>query len=384
MLRHLIMLFISGLCVGSELLNLEIGSPCIRNEVPGQCVNIHDCLSSYLDFQEKDYPPICSFQGNEPVICCTDCELNNTRNIFINPNLGILVKTGRKAEDKCKEYYHRLDYFCKKGRQALMVRKYRAKENCNDIFFNHYAASYGGVDAFRQQYPHMALLGYGVNSKTADWLCGGSVISERFILTAGHCLSSPTVGPVNFIALGILKRTDPQELWNIYNVKRRIPHPEYRPPSKYHDIALLETDTEISFSSNVLPICLHSTGEASKYLAAIGWGALGYKKALADNLQSLSVEAFKEDECSKLYPSHRHMLNGYNHTTQMCYGDKNAPRDTCEGDSGGPLQSTELCMYVVAGVTSHGRQCGVAGVAGSGIYTRVIHYVPWIESVVWP
>ncbi|KAJ8708939.1 hypothetical protein PYW07_013543 [Mythimna separata] len=55
------------------------------------------------------------------------------------------------------------------------------------------------------------------------------------------------------------------------------------------------------------------------------------------------------------------------------------------GDSGGPLQTTNefaWCAYTILGVTSFGRQCGIS--AGSGMYTRVYHYVPWIESVVWP
>lgn len=51
-------------------------------------------------------------------------------------------------------------------------------------------------------------------------------------------------GQVKYIALGILKRTDPPEFWQIYNVKRIIAHPGYKSPSKYHDIALLETDIE--------------------------------------------------------------------------------------------------------------------------------------------
>ncbi|PZC70913.1 hypothetical protein B5X24_HaOG214656, partial [Helicoverpa armigera] len=53
---------------------------------------------------------------------------------------------------------------------------------------------------------------------------------------------------------------------------------------------------------------------------------------------------------------------------------------------GGPLQSKTLdehrCVATVVGVTSAGKQCSIT--AGSGLYTRVIHYVPWIESVVWP
>uniref|UniRef100_A0A2A4J4I5 Peptidase S1 domain-containing protein n=1 Tax=Heliothis virescens TaxID=7102 RepID=A0A2A4J4I5_HELVI len=232
----------------------------------------------------------------------------------------------------------------------------------------------------------MALLGYGADVDSAQWLCGGTVISERYILTAAHCISQPRVGPVKYIALGILRRSDPVDKWQRYNVRRAVPHPEYKSPSKYHDIALLETDTEIQFNDDVHPACLHTKGEAGEFLTGTGWGALGYKQQLADTLQSLNIWRFSEEECKQHYPSHRHLLQGYNHTTQMCYGDRKTVADSCEGDSGGPLQSSNLdehrCVKTVVGVTSAGKQCGIT--AGSGLYTRVIHYVPWIESVVWP
>ncbi|PZC71292.1 hypothetical protein B5X24_HaOG213676 [Helicoverpa armigera] len=250
----------------------------------------------------------------------------------------------------------------------------------------------------------VALLGYGEDVESALWLCGGTVISERFILTAAHCISQPRVGPVRYIALGILRRSDPLDKWQRYNVKRVVPHPEYQSPSKYHDIALLETDTEIqfndevsgefikclcfriNFNNDVHPACLHTKGEAEEILTGTGWGALGHRQQLADTLQSLDISRFSEEECKQHYPKYRHLLQGYNHTTQMCYGDRVTVADSCEGDSGGPLQSKTLdehhCVTTVVGVTSAGKQCGIT--AGSGLYTRVIHYVPWIESVVWP
>ncbi|KAJ8705447.1 hypothetical protein PYW08_012493 [Mythimna loreyi] len=55
------------------------------------------------------------------------------------------------------------------------------------------------------------------------------------------------------------------------------------------------------------------------------------------------------------------------------------------GDSGGPLlvrSQVSECLHSVIGVTSYGKACGYLGDAG--MYTRVYHYVPWIESVVWP
>ncbi|KAJ8731527.1 hypothetical protein PYW07_004691 [Mythimna separata] len=314
--------------------------------------------------------------------------------MVINPHLGIIHKTGNKAQDKCIENMDKLEYWCKYVHNAKLTRVYNPEINCHEVNVTLQrvwsGGGVGGTDAKRDEFPHMALLGYGEDVTSALWLCGGSVISERFILTAGHCLSSPKLGVVKYITLGILKRSDPPELWQIYNVKRRIPHSDYRPPSKYHDIALLETDIEIRFSKQVLPACLDGVGNAGKYSStALGWGALGFKRELADTLQTVPVVEFSEEECSKYYRPHRHLKNGYNHTTQMCYGDKKVLRDTCEGDSGGPLQYVHndyipdiYCVSTIIGVTSSGTQCGIA--PSPGIYTRIIYYVPWIESVVWP
>ncbi|KOB69816.1 Hemolymph proteinase 18, partial [Operophtera brumata] len=180
--------------------------------------------------------------------------------------------------------------------------------------------------------------------------------------------TGPSTGPVTEAALGLLRRSDPAETWHKYKIKRVIPHPEYRPPSKYHDIALLETE---------IPLYNEIT--------ATGWGALGYMKEAADTMQKVSLVKFSLEECSELYPERRLQKNGINSTTQMCYGHKTIIRDTCKGDSGGPLQLDThhpTCMHTLIGVTSYGQECGFQG--GAGVYTKVAAYLSWIESVVWP
>lgn len=67
----------------------------------------------------------------------------------------------------------------------------------------------GGTEAARGEFPHMAAFGYEDGVGNIKWACAGSLISERFILTAAHCLSKDTYLPT-VIRLGqnILESTE--------------------------------------------------------------------------------------------------------------------------------------------------------------------------------
>ncbi|KDR19585.1 Serine protease snake [Zootermopsis nevadensis] len=67
----------------------------------------------------------------------------------------------------------------------------------------------------------------------------------------------------------------------------------------------------------------------------------------------------------------------------ICAGDPQGMNDTCNGDSGGPLQvkTTESNAYFIVGITSYGPS--VCGGSTPGIYTRVNKYLDWIESIIW-
>ncbi|XP_022836922.1 serine protease snake-like [Spodoptera litura] len=382
-------------------LNLQEDEPCVTDGLNGTCVGIFRCPSASLSYlyanagyvktPDKIYdypelPDICSYKNEEPVVCCTDCNISNAepfRHTSIGP-LGIPEDNeGPVAWSKCLDYLKILPYPCR-AQGKFEVRKYWNENRKCYGYVSSIALVFatGGIEAQRWEFPHMALLGYGDEQKSAQWLCGGTVISERFILTAAHC-TRRALGNVSYAALGILKRTDPKELWNIHNIKRIIPHPEYNPPSKYHDIALLETETEINFGKNLLPACL-DTGKKKELTAdASGWGRLGHMKDLADTLQVVTLQEFEETECATFFSPHRHLKHGYDHEKQMCYGNHQKIIDTCEGDSGGPLQTNQFkCQYTVVGVTSFGKYCGILG--SPGMYTRVSYYVPWIEAIVWP
>ncbi|KAJ8705376.1 hypothetical protein PYW07_011203 [Mythimna separata] len=415
-------------------LNLSEGSPCMTRGAQGTCVNIFKCNSAALtylyanagfdpvEYKIPDLPDICSYMDNEPVVCCTDCDIGDEkyRNTAVGPYGYMVNKEGPVARQKCFEHFQSLPFTCRFPGNFIISKMWDNNRRCHTHSFktngvgfaaggrnaerwefphvkwleerkchNHsfepvyVASTVGGRNAEKWEFPHVALLGYGNDVESAQWLCGGSVISERFILTAAHCTSTRVLGSITYAALGLLKRSDPAESWKIYKIKRIIVHPEYKAPSKYHDIALLETETEIAFGRDLLPACLDIGVEWQRFADASGWGRLGHRQALADVLQVVNLEEFNETDCSKMYRPHRHLVHGYDHTKQMCYGSNFEIVDTCEGDSGGPLQvSNSKCLFHVIGVTSYGKDCGILGSAG--MYTRVSYYVPWIESVVWP
>lgn len=78
--------------------------------------------------------------------------------------------------------------------------------------------------------------------------------------------------------------------------------------------------------------------------------------------------------------NHDELLNGISES-QYCAQDLKGRRDTCYGDSGGPLQifRNSYTPHIV-GIVSFGASCGTL----PGIYTRVAYYADWIESHVWP
>ena len=100
-------------------------------------------------------------------------------------------------------------------------------------------------------------------------------------------------------------------------------------------------------------------------------------------MMKVNLDEFPVSDCKRSFKSHPKFRQGVR-DGQLCVGSIVEGRDTCQGDSGGPLQvvtNPRSCSFAVVGITSIGGVCG--GPNAKAIYTKVSHYIDWIEDNVW-
>lgn len=226
----------------------------------------------------------------------------------------------------------------------------------------------GGTEVSGNKYPWMAAVMSRNTNPSDGQFCGGSLIASQWILTAAHCIEDENANGVS-VLLG--QRDLSQSGGQTYNVSRIIEHPDYQRQG-YPDLALIQLDRKTNVSPILLPSRNNPVPDVGEDATVTGWGQVSENGPATDELRESTLPVVAHNQCNRAY-------NGeIVEDAMVCAGTASGDKDSCYGDSGGPLFVPRGQSYVQAGVVSFGEECGLANVPG--VYARVSSYGDWISA----
>ncbi|CAF4868801.1 unnamed protein product [Pieris macdunnoughi] len=365
------------LCVLISPSYLYNGDICYANNCAGSCKLLSLCPSLVNEVRRAGtpMPPYmrrklqdlgCGFQQDEPLVCCvkesnTFDYTDDTRKQpdywapteppkpYTQPNIQVNNRGETNGID-----------------QPLDVRNHPnlqlLPKDCGTIEGDRI---FGGNRTSLFEMPWMVLLSYQTG-RGIKLSCGGTLITEWYILTAAHCVSflgnklqleGVILGEHDVRQNPDCERVDGELMCapparNV-TIDRVITHPGYNPQTLFDDIALVRLSEPADFSlDSMKAVCLPTTPELINQTL--------------EGLQGINIY----NGSPRIYDS------------QLCAGGVR-DKDSCGGDSGGPLMypgrtnSRGGVRYVQHGIVSYGsKRCGIGGYPG--VYTRISYYMEWI------
>ena len=228
-----------------------------------------------------------------------------------------------------------------------------------------------GTKVLNNKYPWVVYLKVRNAKNGEEGGCTGSIINDRFIITAAHCLE--TSKEMSDVKVYLTTSCNKKATANgePLPVKNFWAHELYRKPGLGRDIGLIELETPLVFTDTFRPVCLFNSRNVDNLFVA-GWGVTNFGFILRESncLLETGLTIVSDAKCTQTY--------GYlNPEYMMCAGDR---KTTCYGDSGGPMSTVDGAHIYQVGITSFTKDNCQLFEWGPSVYERIIAHEDWIRK----
>ncbi|XP_047539224.1 elastase-1-like [Vanessa atalanta] len=270
--------------------------------------------------------------------------------------------------------------------------------NCGRRKIEHTELIVSGAPTKPGDWPwHVAL--YKLDRSSIKYICGGTLISEHFVLTAAHCATSRGVKllpEVLSVVLGKFNLIGGDVGTQEREVHQIILHDKFDYRHLDHDIALIKLKTEAVFTDYVQPACLWYDKAQEKLPTnevlgtIVGWG-FDISDSLSHQLNQASMPIVSENTCIKSNPLfYATVLN----ENKFCAGSGNGT-SACNGDSGSAFQvfvpdvakdtnKTNGAWFVrgIVSLTVSRTDVAICNPEYFVVFTDVGKYIHWINKYI--
>ncbi|KAL4123183.1 hypothetical protein QTP88_015406 [Uroleucon formosanum] len=234
------------------------------------------------------------------------------------------------------------------------------------------------------EFPWMIAILKLESNQSTTYICGGSLIHPKVVLTAVHCVIGKKPNELVIRAGEWDSQTDNEQIpIQDRQALKIINHEDFEPDELLNDIALIIVTKPFSLREHVGTTCLPSPNYvfSEQRCYASGWGKnvfgkLGVNKAI---LKKIDLPIVSRISCLELLRKTRLGDHYILPKSFMCAGGE-IGKDTCQGDGGSPLTcpiKNRPKQFQQAGIVAWGIGCGNET---PGVYVDVALFKNWIDK----
>ncbi|KAL1401454.1 hypothetical protein pipiens_000014, partial [Culex pipiens pipiens] len=233
-----------------------------------------------------------------------------------------------------------------------------------------------GAEARPGQFPYQALVLSFFEGDNSG-LCGGTVLTNNFVLTAAHCVQIGTVATHGTVVLGAHNRQHVEPHQQRIEFASIHIHPSYIATLLRNDIATVRLAQAAVFNDFVQPIDLPALSDTRTFAGLTGiisgFGRTSDEATGASDVVMYSSNPILTNaDCQAAWNAI--IIQAQN----ICLSGAGG-RSVCNGDSGGPLAVQDNGRSLQVGIASFVHATGCASGMPSG-FVRVSHYLQWIAE----